>query len=421
MAKEYRSQRVQLNTIDDLLRLLGSSGSTGGSGGGITQNQAHNNFNAGVDALIETIKSSVNPQDIINAATIKNNLSTVVDPSNIEGIVKLNQADQNVTNTTQDYINYRNVINNGYDLINKWDLPDYSEAAPGATEFEIEAQEAIMPGIFEKTGRTIEDDVLGESRDEEIISDLYTVKNIEEALSQIENFESYLHIDPLKQKKELPFVGQYFLKNKAGQTITGDVDVINRTLKLKDNLLTALSALENDKMITNNEVYYILTGQKDKLETERTKRIKASKDNLISYRRSSNAIRSYRKQLLNTIADKDLDTSEVPFMDVLAGSEIGIEDIWNNIAAADSLDQNNPLLAGKSDEDITASKMNQYSGMSFDQVMNHWDKELIKYKIYSEREGSMHKLWAGYKFEFEDPTLEEITRRQLQQYIKSGG
>ena len=397
------------NPFSDALKVIEAFSSGHKKPSEITQNQAHKNFNSGVDALISIIDNSANPNDLVNSEILSNSLTSVVSPNNVEGVVKLSQANQTLGNTTQDYVNYKGAIDGGYDLLNEWVMPGKSPSLKpgdeGYGEIDILSQKADIPTFTQTidTGEELMD----------VASDLYTVDNIKSVINKINNFESSLYTDPMKKDKEVKFINHYFLENEAGETVGKDVDIINRIIGeggLKDKLLTALAALKDDDLITNNEIYYIITGDEVGLETARTEKIELSKNNLISYRRSSNSIRSYQKQILNAIAKGQIDKGSKA-IDIFNATLL-----FENLAV-NELDFNNPLYAEMDEEDIKASKLSEYEGMSIGDVMAKWDNELIKYHLMSQKESKRYKLWANQNFEFSDPTVDDIVLEKIRRSL----
>ena len=407
MSNGYESLDFKRTSVSEILQILkGLSSGNKSAQGQLTQNQAHTNFNDSVSALVTTIENAANPNDLINSGMLANDLTSAVSSGNVEGVVKLSQANQSLSNTTQDYVNYKGAIDGGYNLLNKWVMPKKSTPISGLPgDVDVLSQPGDIPTFTQTidTGEELMD----------VASDLYTIDNINSALDEINNFESSLYTDPMKKDKEVKFINHYPLKNEAGETIGKDVDIINRLLGeggLKDKLLTSLAALEDDDLITNNEIYYIVTGNKEGLENARTENITTSKANLISYRRSSNSIRSYQKQILNAIAKGQID-KEGKAIDIFNATLL-----FENLTV-NELDFNNPLYAGMDEEDIKASKLSEYEGMSIGDVMAKWDNELIKYHLMSQKENKRFKLWANQNFEFSDPTVDDIVAEKIRRSL----
>lgn len=384
---KYRSQQMpRLLTIDDLLTFMSNhqkNKSADASSNTMTQNQAYNNYNKGLDALIETIENSTNSNDYINSGLSLQQAAATLSPGNTEGNFKINQATQTASSGYQDFMNYTDAIDSGNKLINR----------------------------FKDKEHLLSIGMTGSISDDSIWKDMYTVDNITSALQKIESFEANLYTDPMKKDKEVKYIGNYHLKDGVtGEVVGKDTDVIQGVLGktgLKNRLLTALSSLEGDGMITDNEVYYVLTGDLDGLDTARTKHVKDSRANLVSYRRSSNTIRKFQKELFNYMAKQDIKDTKTTTFNVMSS-------VFNELTSVDDIDRNNPMYDGLDDEDIKALKLNQYAGMSIDDVMNHWERELVKYQIYSEREAVTYKLWNyGKDFEFSEPTVDEITKRLI--------
>ena len=405
---DYKSQQINRGSIAEILQLLQGFSSGHEKTSGLTQNQAHVNFNNSISSLVTTIENAANPNDLLNSGMLTSDLTSALSSDNIEGTVKLSEANQRLGNTTQDYLNYKGAIDDGYDLLNEWVMPGKSipkYAVQSPEDIDVLSQQGDMPTFTQTidTGEELMD----------VASDLYTVDNIKSAINKINNFESSLYTDPMKKDKEVKFINHYFLENEAGETVGKDVDIINRITGeggLKDKLLTALAAFEGDDLITNNEIYYIITGNKDGLETARTGNIEKSKNNLISYRRSSNSIRSYQKQILNAIAKGQIDKGDK------AMSVFSTTALFESIDV-DELDLNNPLYAEMDKEDIKASKLSEYEGMSIADVMAKWDNELIKYHLMSQKENKKYKLWANQNFEFSDPTVDDIVLEQIRRSL----
>ena len=362
MANSYKNPDLGLTSLSDLLGIINSLGEEEtSSSNAMTQNQAFNNYNKGLDALIATIENSTNANDYINSSLSLQQAADNLPPGNTEGSFKVNQATQIASAGYQEHLNYTSAIDDAHSLLEvSNNLPFHA----------------------------------------------LNVVSVAKQLRRIDSFEANLYTDPMKKDKEVKYIGNYFLKDENGEVVGRDVDVIQGILGktgLKNQLLTSLSALEGDDMITDNEIFYILTGDFEGLDTARTQHVKDSRANLVSYRRSSNTIRKFQKELYNYMAKQDIKDTE---------TSMNIS--FDILTSVDDTDRNNPMYDGLDDEDIKALKLIQYAGMSIDDVMNHWERELVKYQIYSEREAATYKLWNyGKDFEFSEPTVDEITKRLI--------
>ena len=429
---KYRSQQIaKPSTISDLVNYINKSNASSGSDGTMTQNQVHNNFNSGVDALLTSTKGSNNLSNLTDNAVMLNNLYSMIDASNAEGIVKLDQVNQNLQNTTQEYVNYTNSINIGYNLLNKFTMPEYFEAdftkedLSRAGEYinkDYAADDTINQNAYDFLINNPNFDVnTASTRDGKIVlqgtdadaqkavydSDLYTIENIQNAITAIETIEANLYTDPLKRDKEHQFVGHYFHDDGSGNK-TQDIQIAKQlgigkdkdaTGGLKNKLLTALSSLEGDKIITNNEIYFVITGDKEALATARTNHIKSSEDNLKSYRRSYLAIENYKKGILSYISKNNLDPKDMKIDMGFTAMFAGIQD---SLLQVTDIDRLNPINKGKTDTDIQADKLNSIQDWTVSELLAYWAKEQAYYQILTERESKRYKVWANKDWELSD-------------------
>ena len=55
--------------------------------------------------------------------------------------------------------------------------------------------------------------------------------------------------------------------------------------------------------------------------------------------------------------------------------------------------------------------------MTIQEVMAHWDNEIIKYHLMSQKENKIFKLWANQNFEFSDPTVDDIVLEKIRRSL----
>ena len=433
---KYRSQQIaKPSTISDLVNYINKSNASSGSDGTMTQNQVHNNFNSGLDALLTSTTESNNLSNLTDNVVMLNNLYSMLDPRNVEGTVKLDQVKQTAQNISQEMVNYTNSINIGYNLLNKFTMPEYFEAdftkedLSRAGEYinkDYAADDTINQNAYNFLKNNPNFDVNTASiRDGKIIihgtdadaqkaiydSDLYTIENIQNAITAIETIEANLYTDPLKRDKEHHFIGKHFHTDKD-KNKTQDIQIIKQlgigkdkdaTGGLKNKLLTVLSALEGDKIITNNEIYFILTGDEAGLDAARIENITASENNLKSYRTSINTIERFRKSISEYLVKYNIKASDLSFEEIMQKKILGDWDdlsaLNDSIIQVNAMDLDNPMFDGWSNDDIRAYKLNRIENWTVSDLFANWDREMVYYQILKERESKRYKVWANRDFE----------------------
>lgn len=311
--------------------------------------------------------------DAIKSATSLNELTTLISTQsflnkNIQDnpVQQLNKIakDNELNEKTRNTINYQKTIDNGY---------------------------AILPNFNE---------VFSSDENKKKFTDTLTLSKIQEELRKINNFKDAKSI--FNPDGKLQFVSQpEGLSPKADFAIENDID------NYKSILETALVAIRSEGTINDDEMFFVLTGDKKALES----RIKDVKKNVASniknHNSSINAIEKFKKTLAQTQARQQLQGSDTFNLDVAMTS---------NALIADMTD-----IYGTTEEDINeviASDLSSMDGMTYDEIFTMYDEEARGYAGLIELEKAKYYRWTGdnyFALKKDKESLEEKIRRELEE------
>jgi hypothetical protein len=205
------------------------------------------------------------------------------------------------------------------------------------------------------------------------------------------------------------------------QDKTYDINSYNnqniRTSQLKDRIdqyegkmLTALEAVKGDNLITDNELIYIISGDKDGLTNARTGNIQSLNQSKQSITRATGAIKkniaSLRKWLVQKNVTIDLEKSPVnisdfKLTDYLLDKDSGVnnmlnmQDYYGKIYDMTKLgDENEDILREDRDSFINSeiSKSNLTNPVT---VLSSWQEELQAYEMRNQKIDLEIKKWGG--------------------------
>ena len=374
---------LKTTTVEDLLDIVNKY-STIGKSISAQENALHkarqNSVSEASKVLDDMINNATTGAGIANANLAVNSIDTLA-TGNPEAKINVLANKNLITEKAQDYLNYKNQIDIG--------LKKYHEVVRGYGD--------------------------------EDWSNL-TVDTITNELMFLEEFDYHLYEDPLEKKNEKKFIGHY-VSNYEPKTIdTGfesvaisggpmsDTEVIARMKSYKKSLNTALGALAGDKMITENELFFVKSGNIEGLKAERERIVKLSTSNLKSYRSSINTVKKFQKSLLQAIANgtaKEDDTVDL-FGSVML-SEVNIRKELENNAHYKDMDLDTAI------EELASI----YEGMTYSDVIEKMNEEISDYEFLMKREGKRFKLWSGSDFEFKSTDKDDELENALKKYLKN--
>jgi len=314
--------------------------------------------------------------DAIKSATSLNELTTLISTQsflnkNIQDnpVQQLNKIakDNELNEKTRNTINYQKTIDNGY---------------------------AILPNFNE---------VFSSDENKKKFTDTLTLSKIQEELRKINNFKDAKSI--FNPDGKLQFVSQpEGLSPKADFAIENDID------NYKSVLETALVAIRSEGTINDDEMFFVLTGDKKALESRIEDVKKNVTSNIKNHNSSINAIEKFKKTLAQTQAKQQLKGSDTFNLDVAMTS---------NALIADMTD-----IYGTTKEDINeviASDLSSMDGMTYDEIFTMYDEEARGYAGLIELEKAKYYRWTGNNYfalsdnERKKQKQKEKIRRELEE------
>lgn len=314
--------------------------------------------------------------DAINNATSLNQLTTLISTQsflnkniqdNPEQQFQKIAKDNQLNNKISDVQNYQLYVDNAYSM-----LPNFNE-------------------------------VLSSDENKKKFTDTLTLSKIQEELSKINNFKDAKSI--FNPENKLRFVSQpEGLPPKADFAIDNDID------NYKSVLETALVAVRSEGAINDDEMFFVLTGDKTALESRIADVKKNVASNIKNHNSSINAIEKFKKTLAQTQATQQLKGSDTFNLDVAMTS---------NALIADMTD-----IYGTTKEDINeviASDLSSMDGMTYDEIFTMYDEEARGYAGLIELEKAKYYRWTGDNYfalkkdKEKEESLEEKIRRELEE------
>tara|TARA_R100000808_G_scaffold7970_1_gene22831 strand:+ start:1437 stop:2543 length:1107 start_codon:yes stop_codon:yes gene_type:complete len=331
------------------------------------KNDKQINITNSFDELIDNIST---PQDIQGAIQVSNSLNPII-KDNPEAIINKLGSDSKLNTTTSDYMNYKQQIDNAYDKYN------YVKSL--------------------------------ETKDIES----WTLKDIMNEQDFVDDFLSSMYEDPIDMKTPVRFAGHYIskgIKSKNDSPLK-DISIINEMKDYKDIINTAISALTTGNIITEEEAFYVLAGEKQKL-LDRMKEVKANtKNNVKSYRSSLNSIKKYRKQLDIAIAKQELkgsnkfNAANIPMDLILSEYDIDKDSEWFKDKDGNPMDFDN----------YAEEKLSQYEDMTIQDVLDMWSSEEENLYFSMQEELKKYYHWTGDEMVIEG-AKERAFERAIQEY-----
>lgn len=368
LEKAYKSQFTPKQDkfgFDDLINLITPSGTTTSATSGKTTNTLKE-----VNALVES-SSSEQSLDLSNNY-IQGLAATT---NNVSDIVILSSAQNKINNKKQDLSNYQSSLDVAAGMANKfidYRVQDYKDM---------------------------------------------TLEDVMMELRNITDFNSYVYEGPDKTK----------FRNYVGYSNSGgmnDRQVINRINEYERTLNTMVEAFQNDGVITDNEIFFILTGDSKGFEKAKTDNIKRIENNLTGKIKSINAIKNHQKRLLDAVTRSGKKTSDaaINFINVSEGGEIvEAEENLKKSIVNDAVQTPGSLFNGLTYQEAML-RFNELTGdMSYQEVLQLYATEISNIESAIEVENSEYKLWSGTDFAtgIDAPAKEEIARTKIGQALES--
>jgi hypothetical protein len=391
MANGWASQEIEKTSIDDLLKLIKGLTPTESEDSGLDvaldiekiQEKRTKRKVDTVDALIDQIGKIGNLNQLSYSASNIPSLQNLV-KGNPEAELKLQSATFDIQNKSNEFLAYKSQMDY---------MANSRESAPIIREDPVTQTSESVPG--------------GWANHTDIDISKYTIDYVQNELRDIENFRSTLYKDPVRlegnrwsKKDPNKFIGSY--NPEGGLT---DVALINDVEKRERVLLAAAAAMEENGIIDKHEMFWVVTGDKAGLDERRKERLEDITANIKSNLSSMNAIRGYRKQLLNAIGKGDL-TGGDPFADIDIGD-------MGSLLQAFGIDKNNPYYKDMDDETYLQEKINQYKDMDINDVISSWDDELMAYQMQLDFELDRYLKWAGVEYMADTDKRKREERREL--------
>lgn len=314
--------------------------------------------------------------DAIDGATSLNQLTTLISAQpfvnkniqdNPEQQFQKIAKDNQLNNKISDVQNYQLYVDNAYSM-----LPNFNE-------------------------------VLSSDENKKKFTDTLTLSKIQEELSKINNFKDAKSI--FNPNGKLRFVSQpKGLSPKADFAIDNDID------NYKSVLETALVAIRSEGTINDDEMFFVLTGDKKALESRITDVKNNVTSNIKNHNSSINAIEKFKKTLAQTQAKQQLKGSDTFDLNVAMTS---------NALIADMTD-----IYGTTEEDINeviASDISSMDGMTYNEIFTMYDEEARGYAGLIELEKAKYYRWTGDNYfalkkdKEKKESLEEKIRRELEE------
>ena len=320
------------------------------------------------------VDNAVTPEDIVAARQTSNHLDGLI-KNNPDAFINKRASDAKLNEKASDYMNYKATIDSAYDKY---------QYAKNLTNEQIQG---------------------------------WTLKDIMNELDYVENFESLMYEDPIDKKDPVKFAGHYTSKGlpaegKEPNPLMRDTAIINEMIGdkgYKAVLNTALMALRTGNVIDDEELFYVLTGNKEGLKNKVTEIKEVTGGNIKSYRSSMNSIKKYRKQLDVAVAkkgikgDQEFGLANIPMDAILAEYNIDKDSEWFQDESGEPL----------SFDDYKEEKMAEYADMTIQQVLDMWTKEEESLKYLMEEELYKYYKWVGEEY-IEKGAVERAFKRELE-------
>jgi len=246
-------------------------------------------------------------------------------------------------------------------------------------------------------------EVLSSDENKKKFTDTLTLSKIQKELSKINNFKDAKSI--FNPDGKLQFVSQpEGLPPKADFAIDNDID------NYKSVLETALVAVRSEGAINDDEMFFVLTGDKKALESRITDVKKNVTSNIKNHNSSINAIERFKKTLAQIQAKQQLQGGDA--FDLNVG-------MTSNALIADMTD-----IYGTTEEDINeviVSDLSSMDGMTYDEIFTMYDEEARGYAGLIELEKAKYYRWTGDNYfalskdERKKQIQEDKARRELEE------
>jgi len=367
LEKAYRSQFTPEKDkfgFDDLINLITPSGTTT-SATSSKKTNALNELNALVD-------SSTNEQSLNLSSNYVQGLAATT--NNVSDIVLLSGTQNKINNKKQDLSNYQSSLDVAAGMANKfidYRVQDYKDM---------------------------------------------TLEDVMMELRNITDFNSYVYEGPDKSK----------FKNYVGYSNSGgmnDKQVINRINEYERTLNTMVEAFQNDGVITDNEIFFILTGDLKGFEQAKIDNIKRIENNLTGKIKSINAIKNHQKKLLDAVTRSGKKTSDaaVEFIVSESGEIVEAEEELKKSVVNDAVQTPGSLFHELTFDEAVARLNELTRDMSYQEVLQLYATEISNIESAIEVENSEYKLWSGTDFTtgIDAPAKEEIARTKIGQALES--
>ena len=236
------------------------------------------------------------------------------------------------------------------------------------------------------------------------ITNNWTYEFISNQLNEIDDFQASLYQDFEKQN---PVNFRY---NPGGVT---DKQLIDRMGDFRGQLMAGLEALRGDGKITDNELFYVLTHDKDGLIVARTDNMRASSTQINKLNTAIGTIKKNIASLQSYQVKQGMKEEERGFIGVniaaLADSGVNLIDQWKEQYQADPKDMDWASYQSMKEEE-------QFK-LTPAGLINQWDNE-IKHLMYQRRLSEMnYRKWSGFAWEQGADTLGASVQSEFEKMI----
>jgi hypothetical protein len=214
-----------------------------------------------------------------------------------------------------------------------------------------------------------------------------SIEDINIELRKIRDFNSYVYKD-LEKKEFNNFVGNHSSGGK------NDKQIINRINEYEKSLTATVEALYNDGVVQDHEVFFILTGDKEGLDAAKTSNVERISNNIKSKVKSINSVKSYMKQLINTMAKEDIKGNE-EFQNFTFTND-SIELVKESAKLATITDGSR--FEGMDIDDVIEQKSAEMINMTWSEVLDVYQNEIKMYESGLDKENTEYYKWTGKDF-----------------------
>ena len=240
----------------------------------------------------------------------------------------------------------------------------------------------------------------------------WTYDKIADELNFLDDFD-YLTKGKEGIIEKSKFIGQY---NPGGVT---DLQLIDRMGDYRKQLEAALFADATNARIEDHELYGVFTGDKEKLENDRTNNMESATKNINKYDRAMGAIKTSRNNLKSKLAGytaKDLKQEEE------SGNALG------HFAAADVKTLNALTDIAKSEfkidnkgfenfEDYKEDYFLEKGQVDIRDFLRELEAEIELYEGLKQKEEIRYKKWTGQGYKKSTEQLREIYKNKFAELV----